>query len=117
MLAFLPQYESDVAGVAILVAVVIGILPALVTGRMSALQTWSGRRVRLAATLGVLFASGWAAFDFLVSSEPTGGYPQGHWGDRTDKLMLAGWLVFLAAIVVWSLFRELRFLRRTSRRS
>jgi hypothetical protein len=112
LLAYLPQRLSEVAGVAILVGVAIGCLPPLIFGRVSAFPNWPTARVRLLATIAVALAGVMALVSFVIDAEPPGGLPQGHWGDHTDKVYAAAWLVFLTVIVAVNLVREARFLHR-----
>jgi hypothetical protein len=114
LLAYLPQHIAEIAGVAIFVGVLISGLPALLFGRMSAKRNWSAPRVRLVAALALCVAAAWAALGFVINAEPRGGIPQGHWGSRTDGLLLIPWLLGIAGIAGWNLFREIGFLRRCS---
>jgi len=111
-LAYLPQYVAEVGGVALCVSFVIGALPALITGRTSARPDWSARRVRAAATLGVLLGGAVVLVAFVIPAEPSGGFPGGHWGTTGSEVVMGVWLFCVAAITGWNLRREIRFLRR-----
>jgi hypothetical protein len=76
-LGYLPQHIAEVAGLAIFVGVLISNLPALLSGRMSALPQWSSRRVRLAIALVLFLAGGWAVLGFVIDAEPPSGLSQG----------------------------------------
>jgi hypothetical protein len=111
VLAYLPQHIAEVAGLTLFAGVAISALPALLSGRSSALPVWSTHRVRLVAALVLLFGGGFAVLGFVIHPEPPGGLPQGHWGSRSDRLLLVPWLLIVAAIAGRNFLREIRVQR------
>ena len=106
VVAYLPQYASELWGVAFSVCAVISALPALITGCSSVRPDWSAGRVRAVAGLSALLLGVWGLlFAFVVPG--VGGGPYG-----TGTNVVTGlWLFCLVAITGWSLWRELRYLR------
>jgi hypothetical protein len=113
MLAYLPQRLAELSAIALFVGALIASLPPLLTGRASYSPSWPPWRIRSVAAAGLLLLTVLVIITFVTDAEPPGGLPQGHWGDHTDRLFFAGWLAFLAAIVSFNVWREVRFHRRS----
>jgi hypothetical protein len=112
MLAYLPQHLSELGTVALAVAIAVRAVPTLITGRMGSLPDrnrgfWTSGRVRAMAVISLLLAAGVAIAGFVIPAEPSGGF-RNHWGTRADRTAEAVWLVFLAAITGYGLWRDRR---------
>jgi hypothetical protein len=115
VVAYLPQYTAAVGGVALTACAVICGLPALISGRSSAIPGWSERRVRAAAALAMLLLGVWGLlFAFVIPGTYPSGVAGGRWGTASTKVAMGIWLLALAAIAGWNVRRELHYLRGLS---
>src|SRR5258708_3235663 len=102
---------AKTGGVALGVALVVGALPALISARVSVPPAGPPGRTRLVAGLGALLGGAWGLLiAFVIPAEPSGGFPGGHWGGTSSRVVLGVWLFVLAVMVGSGLRRELRFL-------
>jgi hypothetical protein len=102
LLAYLPQYESEVTGTVVAVWAVGWGLFYFAKGSARELARFRPRTVRALAGGQILLGIGVGVFSFEVNSEPPcGGCGQDHWGGTTGLAELGIWLALVAAIAAF----------------
>jgi MFS family permease len=109
IVGYLPQHLAELAGSVIGALFVIQGLRVVITGRVSEqwdkrFGAWGARALGACVALVGVFI---ALSSFLIDAEPPGGYSN-HWGETSDFVVTAIWLVFLGVIVAIAVRRTVR---------